>query len=57
MALVGALMAIGSLFVKTESLRCPACGVASPVESTVMAGICPHCRTAIKRQGGEWVRV
>jgi hypothetical protein len=57
MAFIGLLMAIGSLFVKTEALKCPACGEASKVEKDVKVVTCPHCEIAIKREGLGWVRV
>jgi hypothetical protein len=57
MALVGALMAVASLFVKTEPMKCPACGAISKVEPKVHVVICPHCSIAIRRDGLIWIRV
>jgi predicted RNA-binding Zn-ribbon protein involved in translation (DUF1610 family) len=55
LALIGAVMAIGSLFVKTEPLQCPACGAMSQVEREVRAARCPHCGVPIHRDGDAWV--
>lgn len=57
MALIGMVMAVASLFVKTEPLACPACQAVSKVEKKVTVAQCPHCGTAIKRRGATWIRV
>jgi zinc ribbon protein len=56
LAVIGALMAVGSLFVKTEPLKCPACGAMSEVERQVRAATCPHCDQPIKRDGDTWIQ-
>jgi hypothetical protein len=57
LALVGLGMAIASLFVKTETLVCPACQASSQVEAAVQTVKCPHCDLPIRRDGRDWVRV
>ena len=53
LALIGAVMAVASLFVKTEAVTCPACGATSQVETDVRAGRCPHCGVTIERDAGS----
>jgi hypothetical protein len=57
LAMIGAAMTVGSLFVKTEPLECPACRAMSKVEPQVQAAKCPHCGSPLKREGAAWVRV
>jgi hypothetical protein len=57
MALLGLLMAVGSLFIKTEPLECPACQQSSKVENAVQVVVCPHCEIAIRRGETGWIRV
>jgi predicted RNA-binding Zn-ribbon protein involved in translation (DUF1610 family) len=53
LALIGAVMAVASLFVKTESVTCLECGATSQVEKDVRAGRCPHCGVTIERDAGR----
>jgi len=59
LVIVGAVMAIWSLFIKTEPLRCPACSETSQVEPSVAVVKCPHCGIAIRRAPDKsgWMRV
>jgi len=57
LAVLGLLMAVASLFIKTEPLVCPACDETSKVEKQVNVVTCPHCEKPIKRTVEGWVRV
>lgn len=54
LALVGLVMAIGALFVKTEPFTCPACGVGNTVEPAVQVAQCPACTRTVRRTSGSW---